>query len=128
VALDDDGRIVGYASVSGGSLTIDELPAATARKLPRYPMPVLRLARLAVDTSVQGRGVGAALLRFVLDLAVDMAERYGCLGVVVDAKQGAEKFYAAYGFEAVELVEGESAARPRPTPMFLPLHDILGAR
>src|SRR5258708_6107937 len=100
---------------------------AERNKLPRYPLPVLRLARLAVDRSVQGQGLGGRLLRFVLQLAGRMADDYGCVGVVVDAKPGAVEFYARYGFAPVEVVLGASAARPQPKPMFLAMRAIKAA-
>ena len=86
---------------------------------------VLRLARLAVDSKVRGRGLGEQLLRFAL--ALTMTEDYGCVGIAVDAKPGAGTFYARYGFRAIDVVEGHSDARPRPTPMFLPTSEILAA-
>ena len=120
----DDHKILGFVTVAAAHVEIDELPAALRRKLPRYPLPVLRLARLAVDQSAQRQGLGLHLLRFVLRLALRMAEDYGCVGVVVDAKPNAESFYAKYGFVAVEAVEGQSDARPAPTPMFLSIRAI----
>ena len=124
----DDRAILGYVTVSPGHLVIEELPAAQRKKLPRYPLPVLRLARLAVDGTATGQGLGTLLLRFVLDLAVRMADELGCVGVVVDAKPGAIEFYARYGFVAVEAVEGGADARPAPTAMFLAIAVILAAR
>ena len=82
-------------------MEISDLPIATRRKLPQYPLPVLRLARLAVDETAQRQGIGVALLRFALRLALAMANDYGCVGVVVDAKPDAVAFYARYGFVAV---------------------------
>ena len=120
----DAGRVLGYATVAAAHLEIDGVAAAARKKLPAYPLPVLRLARLGVDLSAQGHGVGLQLLRVVLTLAVTMAEDYGCVGVVVDAKPDAVAFYAKYGFEAVDAVEGASDARPGPTPMFLGLKAI----
>ncbi|HJW93787.1 MAG TPA: GNAT family N-acetyltransferase [Thermoanaerobaculia bacterium] len=111
--------LAGFATVAPGQLEIDNLPATVRTKLPRYPIPVLRLARLAVDRSVQGQGVGRQLLRFVLQLALRMSDEFGCAGVIVDAKPGAVAFYAGYGFIATDPVEGASDARPRPLPMFL---------
>ena len=43
-----------------------------------------------------------------------MANDYGCVGVVVDAKPDAADFYAKYGFIQVDTLEGQSDARPRP--------------
>jgi predicted N-acetyltransferase YhbS len=123
----DNGPVVGFATVAAADVEIDDLPVAAQVKLPRYPLPVLRLARLAVDRSVQGQGVGLSLLRFVLRLAIRMADEYGCVGVVVDAKPDAVPFYTKYGFIAVDAVEGQSEARPVPTPMFLPIRAIRDA-
>jgi GNAT superfamily N-acetyltransferase len=119
--------VLGYLTVAPGGIEIDDLPATLQRGLPRYPLPVLRLARLAVDSSVRGRGLGEQLLRFALGLALTMTEDHGCVGVAVDAKPGAEPFYARHGFRAIAVVEGLSDARPRPTPMFLPTSEILAA-
>lgn len=118
----EERRILGFATVAPGHVEIEGLPAA--RKLPRYPLPVLRLARLAVDRAVQGQGLGAQLLRFVLWLARRMADDYGCVGIVVDAKADAIEFYAKYVFIPVEAVHGQSEARPRPTPMFLAMRAV----
>ena len=112
-------RIVGFATVAPGHVEIDGLPAAVRKKLPRYPLPVLRLARLAVDEAVRGQGLGVQLLRFVLELALRMASDYGCVGVAVDAKSDAVDFYKKYGFISVDLAEGHSDARTSPIPMFL---------
>jgi GNAT superfamily N-acetyltransferase len=120
-------RILGFATVAPGHVEIEGLPAAARRTLPRYPLPVLRLARLAVDQSAQGQGLGAQLLRFVLQLAMRMAGDFGCAGVVVDAKRGAVEFYAKHGFLALDAVHGQSDARPRPTAMFLAMRVIQAA-
>jgi GNAT superfamily N-acetyltransferase len=88
---------------------------------------MLRVARLAVDRSVQGQGLGGELLRFVLQIARRMATDYGCVGVVVDAKTDAIDFYAKYGFVPLEVVHGQSEVRPRPTAMFLSTRTIRSA-
>src|ERR1043165_7456855 len=86
-------RIAGYATVAPGHLEVEDFPATLRKKLPRYPLPILRLARLAVDESMRGQGLGKPLLRFVLRLSLRMAADFGCAGVVVDAKPGAVSFY-----------------------------------
>src|SRR5258706_3474781 len=58
----EDSRVIGFATIAPGQLDIEELPAATRKKMPRYPLPILRLARLAVDQSVQSQGLGTELL------------------------------------------------------------------
>lgn len=97
------------------------MPASKGRRLPRYPVPVLRLARLAVDGSAKGRGVGSALRRSVLLLAARMSDEVGCVGLVVDAKPDAVAFYEKLGFIHLEVVAGELGDRPQPLPMFLEL-------
>ncbi len=120
-------RILGYATVAPGQVEVEELPASARRRLPAYPLPVVRLARLAVDASVRGQGLGKALLRFALGLAVRLAADYGCVGVLVDAKPDAVDFYLGLGFVEVEVLEGLSGSRPAPVPMFLSISQILGA-
>lgn len=120
----EERRIFGFATVAPAHVEVDGLPPAARKRLPRYPLPVLRMARLATDQSARGRGLGVQLLRFVLQLALRMAHEFGCVGVLVDAKPDAIAFYAKYGFLAVEAVEGQSATRPQPTPMFLSIRAI----
>jgi predicted GNAT family N-acyltransferase len=124
----EEGRICGYVTVAPADIESDDLPAATRRRLPAYPLPVLRIGRLATDIATRGQGVGKALLRYAFTLAREMRDRYGCVGVLVDAKPGAVDFYAKYGFVALDVVEGQSDARPQPTVMFLPLAEIETAR
>ena len=123
VAVEDD-RILGFATVAPRHIDADYLPQRMRRKLPRYPIPMLGLARLAVDRSAQSTGIGGQLLRCVLELASKMAEEAGCAGVMVDAKPGAADFYAKYGFAPFKPLEGQSDARPQPTAMYLMMQDI----
>ena len=123
IAVEDD-AILGFVTVSPSEIEIDALPADRRRRLPRYPLPTLRLARLAIAQSAQGRGIGQAVLRFALTLARRMADEIGCVGVVVDAKPEAQTFYLRYGFESISAIEGVLLDRPEPTPMFLPLSAI----
>jgi GNAT superfamily N-acetyltransferase len=123
----EDGRILGYATVAPGHIEIEDLPAAARKRLPRYPLPVLRLARLAVEQVARGQGLGRRLLRFVLELALQMSRDYGCIGVAVDAKPDAVEFYKQFGFISVDVVEGQSDARPAPIPMFLAIRAIQDA-
>lgn len=127
VAVDGD-RILGFATVAPRHVEIEDLPERARKKLPRYPVPVLGLARLAVDESAQSMGLGGLLLRFVLELAAKMADEAGCAGVVVDAKPGSIDFYSKHGFTPFEPLEGRSEARPRPTAMWLPIQMIKAAR
>lgn len=119
--------IAGFATVAPATIQADEFPATRARGLPSYPLPTLRLARLAVDRAHQRRGIGSMLLRYVFTLALEMAARLGCAGVLVDAKPGAIPYYAGFGFEAAEPIEGQPLGRPEPVPMFLALDKVRAA-
>jgi predicted N-acetyltransferase YhbS len=120
----DGVSIRGFVTVAAASIETSALPAAERRKLPAYPLPVLRLARLAVDGDAQGRGVGTALLRFTFTLAHEMAGSLGCVGVVVDAKAESVGFYARFGFFPLGVEVGRLRDRPEPTAMFLELGAI----
>jgi predicted N-acetyltransferase YhbS len=100
VALADDGvSVIGFVTVSAGQVATTSLPSQS--KLPRYPAPILRIGRLAVDVSQQGKGVGQDLLAFALRLAVEFSQRVGLYAVVVDAKhEKAKAFYVKLGFTA----------------------------
>jgi len=124
----EGGRILGFATIAAGHVEIEDLPISARRKLPHYPLPIIRFARLAVDESAQGQGTGAQLLRFVLKLAVRMASDFGCIGVMVDAKRDAIDFYSKYGFVGAAAVEGQSDIRPQTTMMFLSLREIEDGR
>lgn len=120
-------RIVGFATVAPSTVERASVPSARLRKrLPGYPLPVLRLARLGVDTRAQGLGIGKALLRHVLRLAIEQRERFGCVGVVTDAKPDAVTFYTGLGFQALEGVR-EGLLVSEPLPMFLGMETITAA-
>jgi len=117
----ENAAILGFATVTVGHLEIEHLSPTLRKKLPDYPLSILRLARLAVDRNAQGKGVGGHLMRTVFTLAIELRAKLGCVGVAVDAKPGAENYYSRYGFVALEIVEGMLEERPTPRPMFLPL-------
>lgn len=100
VALADDGLVVlGFVSVSVGQVQTAQLPPQ--RKLPRYPAPILRIGRLAVDQKQQGRGIGSQLTAFALQMALEFSRQVGLYAVVVDAKHAqACRFHTALGFTA----------------------------
>ena len=122
-----DSDILGFATVAGGSIERRTMPdAALRRRLPDYPLPVLRLARLGVDRRAQGLGLGKALVRHVLRLALAQRDQVGCVGVVTDAKPDAVAFYVGLGFSRVQGLR-EGALHGDPTPMFLDIASIAAA-
>ncbi len=119
--------LLGFVTVTGGSLERATVPdPVLRRRLPDYPLPVLRLARLGVDRRAQGPGLGRALVRHALRLAVIQRDQVGCVGVVTDAKPGAVPFYEGLGFVRLEGVR-EGMLHGEPTPMFLDIGTIAAA-
>lgn len=97
VLADDAATVTAFVSVSVAQVGTASLPAEL--KLPRYPVPVLRIGRLAVDRRAQGKQLGRDLMRFALNLALELAARVGIHAVVVDAKNEASReFYVRLGF------------------------------
>ena len=93
------GRVVGYFSLTMGSVLRAEAPAKLVRGMPTYPVGMVLLARLAVDQSQQGKGVGAMLLAEALRKAVAAGEVAAARLIVVDAvDDNAAAFYERYGF------------------------------
>lgn len=124
VAVDEAEQILGFATVCASQVDVQGFPAAKRKRLPNYPLPALRLARLAVHQDFHGKGVGSSLLRAVFILACQMARDYGCVGVLVDAKSDAIKYYKSFGFFEVTALRGGLGDRPEPTVMFLELGAI----
>ena len=111
--------VLGFATVSAGTIERYEHPDSKLQKrLPGYPIPILRLARLGVSTTFQGCGIGRALLRHVFLIAVEQQAKIGCLGVVSDAKPDAISFYERLGFIPLSGVR-EGRIHGDPLPMFL---------
>jgi GNAT superfamily N-acetyltransferase len=92
-------KALGYYTLASSSIPFQNLPEPSARKLPRHPVPVILLARLAVDQSVQGQGWGEGLLIDALQRSLGLADTLGIHAVEVDAiDQRAKAFYEKYGF------------------------------
>ncbi len=92
-------RVVGYYSLAPGSVSRKEAIARASRSAPE-PIPIVLLARLAVDRQEQGQGLGPALLKDALQRAYAGAEIIGGRAVLVHAIDAeAAAFYRKYGFE-----------------------------
>ena len=91
-------RILGFYSISPGAIEFARVPAGLTRRLGRYEVPVFRLGRLAVDRSVQGRGLGGELLLAAGARALAVAEEVGGVALAIDAKDAdAARWYARFG-------------------------------
>lgn len=100
--LIQQGHVVGYFSLTMGSVLRSDAPRRLVRGLPAYPVGVALLARLAVDARHQGEGLGGLLLAEALRKAVAAGEAAAARLVVVDAiDDAAGRFYAHHGFLSV---------------------------
>ena len=100
VSLCED-LIAGYYSLAYGSVEPEKAPPRLTKGLARHPVPVMLLARLAVDRRFRGRSLGSELLRDALLRTLAAADIAGLRAVIVDAKdEPARRFYQRYGFES----------------------------
>ena len=100
VLTDGSPEILGFYTLSAGSVSLGSLSEEILRKPPRHPMPVVHLGRLAVARSAQGKGWGGILLVDALRRALLIAESLGTHAVEVVAKdEHAMRFYLKYGFK-----------------------------
>jgi len=94
-------RVVGYHALSVASIEHREATGRARKGMPRNPIPAMLLARLAVDKAVQGKGIGAFLLKDAMSRAVSVAEQAGVRLLLVHAVKGdARGFCEHFGFEA----------------------------
>lgn len=99
--------ILGYMSLSAAQVALEDLQEADRARLPRYPVPALRLTRLAVAQDRQGRGYGELLLGEAVNRCCAMREHAGVRVLVVDAlHECAAAFYERYGFRPTGRTAG----------------------
>ena len=93
-------RLAGFFTLSAGSVNCADLSLELARKLPRYPIPVALLGRLAVDKFFQGKGLGSILLAEACQKVAQASAVLAVAGIMVEAKnQSAASFYQHFGFQ-----------------------------
>lgn len=92
--------------MSSGSVDLERLPEAVAKRLPRYPVvPVIKIGRLAVDVAFQGTGLARSLLADAYKRVQNLD--VGAFAIAVDAiDDDAESFYRHHGFLKMERREG----------------------
>jgi GNAT superfamily N-acetyltransferase len=113
-----DECVVGYYSLSVASVAYADAPERLRKGLARHPVPVMLLARLAVDNSWQGRGLGAALLLDALRRTLAAADIAGMRAMMVHAKDDAARaFYEHFDFDPSPI---------EPLHLFLLLKEIAG--
>jgi GNAT superfamily N-acetyltransferase len=116
--LPSDKKVSGYYTLASGSIPFQNLPPPIAKKLPKHPVPVALLGRLAVDRAVQGRHLGEELLIDALRRCLELSDQLGIFAVEVMAiDPEAKHFYLRYGF--VPLLDND-------LHLFLPMKTIEG--
>lgn len=118
----DSKKILGFYSLSPASVAYERTPEIVKRGLARHEIPVFRLARLAVDCSVQGQGLGGQLLLAAGRRCLLVATQAGGVALLIDARnEQVAEWYASYG--AIPLLDA-------PLSLLLPfktIHEALNA-
>jgi predicted N-acetyltransferase YhbS len=97
----------------------DAFPKKYVRGLPFYDLPLILLARLAVDRRFAGRGLGHTLISEAFRISLRVADEVGCRCIITDAYQDRVAWYAQYGFVPIE-----GAAESGPQRMFLDIRTV----
>ncbi len=91
--------VIGYYSLAVGEVAFDDAPQRLSKGLTRHPIPIMLLARMAVNVAWQKRGIGAALLKDSMRRTLQAADIAGIRAFAVHAKdQSARSFYEHFGF------------------------------
>ena len=99
VALADE-KVVGYYSLAVGAVAHSQAPTRMVKGLARHPVPVMLLARLAVDNGAKRKGLGVALLHDALARTLQAADIAGISAVIVHAKDNeARRLYEHFDFD-----------------------------
>lgn len=117
VTTDDGETVAGYYALAAAQVEPREATGRLAKGQPRHrPIPVVLLARLAVDRRHRGRGLGSSLLRDAMLRCLGASEAIGVRAMVVHAKdRRARAWYERYGFEA---------SPTDPLHLILPMKDL----
>lgn len=108
-------QVIGYYALATGSVNREDAPGKVRRNMPD-PVPVVILARLAVDDGYKGRGIGQGLLKDALLRVLGAAEEIGIRAVLVHTlDEGARNFYLAQGF---------SGSPTNEQTLMIPVQDI----
>ena len=115
VLVDDSAptQVLGYYTLSAAQLEAGSLSDAERKRLPRYPIPCIRMGRLAVSLASRGEGHGRLLIGLAVERCLKARQEVAAYALVVDAKDEiAVEFYRHYGF---------TACRDAPLTLYLAL-------
>ena len=115
----DPRSVIGYFTLATASVPRDAFPKKYTRGLPGYDLPLILMARLAVDRRFAGRGLGQALISEAFKIAVRVADDVGCRGIITDAYRDRIDWYARYGF-----IPLAAAPERGPQRMFLDIRTV----
>ena len=121
-----DAKVLAYITTLCTHVAVEQVDEHALLEDFRYKdYPAIKLARLAVDASLQRQGIGSQLVDFVIGLATEHVMPYtGCRFLVADAKPESVRFYTAKGFLPIgHNTDGHTAT----TTMFIDLHRTLAA-
>lgn len=114
--------VLGYFTLAMASVPREVFPKKYVRGLPPYDLPLILLARLAVDRRFAGRGLGHALISEAFRISLRVADEIGCRCIITDAYRGRIGWYERYGFVSIE-----GAAEGGPQKMFLDIRTVRAA-
>jgi len=99
----DEKVVAGYYTLASSQLDLGRLSAKLAKKLPKHPVPVILLGRLAIDRRHQGKGLGPDLLIDASKRCLKVAQEIGVFALATVAiDEQAMRFYSRFGFESSE--------------------------
>ncbi len=102
----DDDRVAGYFSLTVGQIDTVDAPERIRKGMGQYPLPVVILARLAVNVQDHGRGIGFGLLQDAIRRTFLIAEQAGIRAMLTHPiDEDAARFYTKFGFSASPLRE-----------------------
>jgi ribosomal protein S18 acetylase RimI-like enzyme len=111
--------ILAYYSLSAGQFRREDAPEEVLKHIPKYPVPVVRLGRLAVDLRCRGMGYGGKMLNDVITRSIALSATLGIHSIEVDAlNPSAGSFYKKYGFKSL---------KDDPSHLYLPIETAIKA-
>src|SRR5713101_6971845 len=124
VAVDEDAprTVLGYFTLAMASVRRDAFSKKYVRGMPPYDLPLVLLARLAVDRRFAGRGLGHALISEAFRISLRVADEVGCRCIITDAYPDRVCWYSRYGFVPIE-----GAVDGGPQRLFLDIRTLRAA-
>jgi len=108
--IEEKEKIIGFYTLSAGGIFEDDLE--TNDKYPKYQLPVIRIARLAVDQKFQKKGIGKKILKYLFTQIIRTSRYIAILGILVDSKKESIGFYKKLGFKKLPLKDKSSSFQP----------------